>query len=168
MHGFLFRARRDRYLESVYQSTRKGKQPHAGCTALTTESHCGLEGPHWETQSQFGAFQSTTAAALQAPGTHPNPPSEPSPLLMDPNDSSSPGSQPGRLATREKPRPWGSKQGAWRNDDSQESDFWNLPFTKRNQESRHSKINRQKADPWLLGTRVGKWGVGDGNVLTPN
>ena len=168
MHGFLFRARRDRCLESVYQSARKGEQPHAACTALTTESHCGLEGPHWETQSQFGAFQSATAAALQGPNTHPNLPSEPSPLLTDPNDSSSPGSQPGRLATGEKPSPWGYKQGAWRNDDSQESDFWNPPFTKRNQESRHSKINRQKADLWLSGTRVGKWGVGDGNVLTPN
>lgn len=87
---------------------------------------------------------------------------------MDPNGSSSLGSQPGWLATGEKPSPRGSKPGAWRNDDSQESDFWNPPFTKRNQESRHSKINRQKADLRLSGTRVGKWGVEDGNVLTPN
>ena len=66
------------------------------------------------------------------------------------------------------PAPGVLSRGAWRNDDSQESDFWNPPFTKRNQESRHSKINRQKADLRLSGTRVGKWGVEDGNVLTPN
>lgn len=109
--GFLFRAGRDRCLGCIYQSTRKGGQLHPGRTVLTTESQCGLEGPHWETHRQLGAFQSATAAFLQAPGTHPNQASESSPLLMDANGSSSLGSQPGWLATVEKPSPWGSKPG---------------------------------------------------------
>lgn len=79
------------------QSARKGGQLHPGRTVLTTEGKVWAGGPSPETHSQLRAFQSATAAFLQAPGTHPNQPSE-SGHFSGLCGSSSLGSQPEKLA----------------------------------------------------------------------
>ena len=158
---------RDLFTSAIGKAGLSHYEWHPGCTALRKESQCRLEGPRKETQSQLWASQ-YSAAALQAPAPTQactDQPSEPSPLPMDPNGSSSLVSRPGRLATRENPSQCGSQQG-WveKRQLPGQSDFWNPPFTKTNQKSRHSKIHRQKADQQISGCQGPEWESGGWEV----
>lgn len=155
----------------VYLPERQeGGQLHPGRTVPpTTESQCGLEEPLTGRPTVSSeTFQSATAA--------PPSPRLPKPALRDLNHFLEVGAASSVLP------PWAPNQAGW--------PLWKPSLGSKlghgemmtprvtvsgtrhlqrgTRESRHSKINRQKADPRLSETRVGKWGMEDGNVLTPN